>query len=105
MNKKTAKSIPTAPESGNVMVYVAQADRISGDSFDLACAYDLEAAREAIQSDIHHLTPRELSGTRHCINGWIIPVEAGETAGEAYCRWSDDLCDYPNQDYCEVIEH
>lgn len=104
MKRKINPTTPRAVTSGNIMTYVAECWNIHGDAFDLAYSFDLDEARKAVLDDINHLTPKELSGVEHYIKGWIIPVEAGETAFEAWHRWIDEFCDYPDPDFIDNEE-
>lgn len=104
MKKSTIKSAPVAQTTCTTMIYVAKSDRIGGDSFDLLYAFDLDAAREAIADNTFHMTESERRNSEQYIEGWEIPVNAGETARDAYFRWCDDQCDYPNPDFYESFE-
>ena len=104
MAKKKVYTIPTAQQSGTMWVYIAYSDRINGDSFDLIHTFDLNAARSEADQEYHHLTPAERRRSRIYIYGWQIPVNAGETAREAWSRWTEDMLDYPDPDFSEDYE-
>lgn len=101
MRQKPAKPAPVAQTTGTAMVYVAKCDVIGGDSFDSLYTFDLTAAREALDDDFFHLTASERRNHKLYIEGWEIPVNAGEDAEDAIRRWWDDKCDLPNPDFCE----
>lgn len=103
MRQKPAKPAPVAQNTGTAMVYVAESAAISGygDCFDLLYTFDLTAAREALDDAFFHYTASERRGSKLYIEGWEIPVDAGEDAEEAYRRWEDDKCDFPDPDFYE----
>lgn len=83
------------------MVYIARSDRLDGDSFDIKVTFDAVAAREALDMEYYHLTPRELKNTFMYIEGHLEDVLDGETAKEAYNRITEDLFCLPDPDYYE----
>ena len=107
MAKKKTYTIPVAQQSGTMWVYAVCLDRIYGDSFDsfdIAYTFDLAMARSEADLEYYHLTPAERRESRIYINGWQIPVNAGETAKEAWSRWIDDMFSTPDPDFYEAYE-
>jgi hypothetical protein len=104
MAKKKVYTVPVAQQSGTMWVYAVYCDRINGDSFDIAYSFDLAVARSEADQQYHHLTHAERSSSRIYIYGWQIPVNAGETAREAWSRWIDDMFSSPDPDFCEDYE-
>lgn len=70
-------------------IYVAKADRINGDSFDIKVTYVKSEAQRAIKADLEHLTKMERKAYEHWIDYKSVDVEDGESAVEAYERLLD----------------
>lgn len=90
-------------------VYIAKSDRLYSkttmDSFDLSFSFDLETAREALESDYCHMTKRERENSNLYIEGYEIDVEDGETAEEAFNRYLEECFDMSdNISYTEVFK-
>lgn len=102
MRQKPAKPAPVAQATGTAMVYVAISGHINDESFALLYTFDLTAAREALEDDFFHLTAYERRNLEQYIEGFEIPVIAGEDAEEAYKRcFRDDINDFLNPDFYE----
>lgn len=67
-------------------IYVAKADRINGDSFDLVVTFDEAEAQKAIEKDLDYLTANEKKKYTHWIDSKTVEVYGDETAEEAYDR-------------------
>ena len=82
------------------MVYIAQRceRKDTSDIWDVAVTFDLEEARAACKADWEHMTRFEQIRNRQYIEGYMLDVEDGETAGDAYNRAidNDELCRDPN---------
>ena len=102
MKKRSNKPEPVAQTSGTAMVYVAISGYINGESWALCYTFDLQEARKALEYKLYLLTAYERRGLEQYIEGFEIPVNAGETAEEAYKRcFRDDINDFLNPDFYE----
>lgn len=81
------------------IIYVAECLRIYGDCFELKFSFDKDEAIMAAIADRKHLTSSERNNSTHSVKGYLMDVESGESAKEAYDRAFEDGCCNPDEYY------